>query len=113
MSENFYIKIGKRYKPIGVLLHDYLGEGVWVVCKHPYSRETISAKYMHGLFDVDKLENLKKLTIGEIGSLHKITEQILQELPLENFGTKLTYNDLVHKIVGMTYDKILEENKSK
>lgn len=113
MSENFYIKVGKRYKPMGVLLHDYLSEGVWVVSKHQYSRETTSAKYMNELFDVEKLENLKKLSIGEIGSLHKITEEILQELPISEIGNSFSYNDLVHKIVGMTYDKILEESKRK
>ena len=114
MDDNFYIKVGKRYKPMGVLLRDRLCEGVWVVSKHHNSNETINADYMKDLFGVEKLENLQKLSLGELGSLHKLTEDVMQSFDFnEYFKESFTITDLVHKIVGLTYDKILEEQKKK
>ena len=113
MDDHVYMKKGKRYYPIGVYYsRDYLTEGVWVVSKDKNSTEITSANYMKDLFGLDKKENVKALSVGELGNLHKITEQVIRDVPFSEFENGFTYTEMVHKIVGATYENILKSQKN-
>ena len=82
---NIYIKQGRRYKPIGMYIHDTynLSEGVWAVLKHKYSKETISGEYLKDLFTLNKMSNIEKVSFAELADMHRTANEIVAKMPDE------------------------------
>lgn len=81
---NIYIKQGRRYKPVGMYIHDtLLYEGVWAVLKHKYSKEIISGEYLKDLFTLNKMSNIEKVSFAELADMHRTANEIVAKMPDE------------------------------
>lgn len=81
---NIYIKQGRRYKPVGMYIHDTnLSEGVWAVLKHKYSKEIVSGEYLKDLFTLNKMSNIEKVSFAELADMHRTANEIVAKMPDE------------------------------
>lgn len=82
---NIYIKQGRRYKPVGMYIHDTynLSEGVWAVLKHKYSKEIVSGKYLKDLFTLNKMSIIEKVSFAELADMHRTANEIVAKMPDE------------------------------
>lgn len=72
---NIYIKQGRRYKPVGMYIHDTfnLSEG----------KETISGEYLKDLFTLNKMSNIEKVSFAELADMHRTANEIVAKMPDE------------------------------
>ena len=82
-TDIYYIKEGRRYKPVGMYSQNNLYEGVWVVLKHKYSIETVNGEYLKDLFTLDRMSNIEKVTFAELGDMHRTANEIIAKIPDE------------------------------
>ena len=103
VDNKLYRKInGKYYAWEMDLRNDHLPEGVWVIVRHKSCTSFTSGKYLREQFRLDKASDIKEVSLAELGSLEKLTRQVLDALPSDYRG--LSINDLVHLIVGKIYE---------
>ena len=84
------------------LKNDHLPEGVWVITRHKSCTSFTSGKYLREQFRLDKASDIKEVSLAELGSLEKLTREVLDALP-SDYRNRTT-NDLVHLIVGTIYE---------
>lgn len=103
-----YIKVGKRYEPIGALIQDeLLTEGVWVVARHRCSRSITSSRYMDEIFQVHKCSNLEKLTIAQKGNIEKLCDDAVTAM----MGQRLSTYELVRRAVANVVNQLLDNSE--
>ena len=103
VSDTVYRKInGKYYAWEMDLKNDHLPEGVWVITRHKSCTSYTSGSYLREQFKLDKASDIKKVSLAELGSLEKLTSEVLDALP-SDYRNRTT-NDLVHLIVGKIYE---------
>ena len=84
------------------LKNDHLPEGVWVITRHKSCTSYTSGSYLREQFKLDKASDIKEVSLAELGSLEKLTSEVLDALP-SDYRNRTT-NDLVHLIVGKVYE---------
>ena len=110
VDNKLYRKINGRYYPWEMdLRNDHLPEGVWVITRHKSCTSWTSGSYLREQFKLDKASDIKEVSLAELGSLEKLTREVLDALPSDHRNR--TTNDLVHLIVGKVYE--LSKNKEK
>ncbi len=96
-------KINGKYYPWEMdLKNDHLPEGVWVITRHKSCTSRTSGSYLREQFRLDKASDIKEVSLAELGSLEKLTREVLEALP-NDYRNRST-NDLVHLIVGKVYE---------
>ena len=96
-------KINGKYYPWEMdLRNDHLPEGVWVITRHKSCTSFTSGKYLREQFRLDKASDIKEVSLAELGSLEKLTREVLDALP-SDYRNRTT-NDLVHLIVGTIFE---------
>ena len=91
------------------LKNDHLPEGVWVIVRHKSCTSFTSGKYLREEFRLDKASDIKEVSLAELGSLEKLTREVLDELP-SDYRNRTTH-DLVHLIVGKVYELTKKKKK--
>ena len=108
VDNNLYRKINGKYYPWEMdLKKDHLPEGVWVITRHKSFTSFIEGKYLREQFRLDKASDIKEVSLAELGSLEKLTREVLESLP-DDYRNRTTI-DLVHLVVGKVYE--LSKNK--
>lgn len=103
VDNKLYRKInGKYYAWEMDLKNDHLPEGVWVIVRHKSCTSMTSGKYLREQFRLDKASDIKEVSLAELGSLEKLTREVLESLP-DDYRNRTTI-DLVHLIVGKVYE---------
>lgn len=103
VDNKLYRKInGKYYAWEMDLRNDHLPEGVWVITRHKSCTSFTSGSYLREQFKLDKASDIKEISLAELGSLEKLTREVLDALP-SDYRNRTT-NDLVHLIVGKIYE---------
>lgn len=103
VDNKLYRKINGKYYPWEMdLKNDHLPEGVWVITRHKSSTSYTSGSYIREQFKLDKASDIKEVSLAELGSLEKLTSEVLDALP-SDYRNRTT-NDLVHLIVGKVYE---------
>ena len=103
VDNKLYRKInGKYYAWEMDLRNDHLPEGVWVITRHKYCTSFTSGSYLREQFRLDKASDIKEVSLAELGSLEKLTREVLDALP-SDYRNRTT-NDLVHLVVGKVYE---------
>lgn len=103
VDNKLYRKInGKYYAWEMDLRNEHLPEGVWVITRHKSCTSFTSGKYLREQFRLDKASDIKEISLAELGSLEKLTREVLDALP-SDYRNRTT-NDLVHLIVGTIFE---------
>ena len=103
VDNKLYRKINGKYYPWEMDLKNYhLSEGVWVITRHKSCTSWTSGSYLREQFKLDKASDIKEVSLAELGSLEKLTREVLEALP-NDYRNRST-NDLVHLIVGKVYE---------
>ena len=103
VDNKLYRKINGKYYPWEMdLRNDHLSEGVWVIVRHKSCTSFTSGKYLREQFMLEKASDIKEVSLAELGSLEKLTREVLDALP-SDYRNRTT-NDLVHLIVGKVYE---------
>lgn len=103
VDNNLYRKINGKYYPWEMdLKNDHLPEGVWVITRHKSCTSFIEGKHLREQFRLDKASDIKEVSLAELGSLEKLTREVLESLP-DDYRNRTTI-DLVHLIVGKVYE---------
>ena len=103
VDNKLYRKINGKYYPWEMdLKNDHLPEGVWVITSHKSCTSFTSGSYLREQFKLDKASDIKEVSLAELGSLEKLTSEVLDALP-SDYRNRTT-NDLVHLIVGKVYE---------
>lgn len=103
VDNKLYRKINGKYYPWEMdLRNEHLPEGVWVITRHKSCTSFTSGKYLREQFRLDKASDIKEVSLAELGSLEKLTREVLDALP-SDYRNRTT-NDLVHLIVGTIYE---------
>lgn len=106
-SSQIFRKEYGKYRPCGCLVHDdHLTEGVWVVTKGNGRKHITSGNYIDGLFRLDKVANLAKLTIAERAGLSKIIDDVYFSHD-DDYRGKSEYEVFAMK-VSAVIDKLLK-----
>lgn len=73
---------GNKYYPVGCLCphDDHLTEGVWVVTRGKGHKCITSGEYLIGKFKAQKVCNLEKLNIAQLGMLEKVCSEVFREM---------------------------------
>ena len=110
VDNKLYRKInGKYYAWEMDLRNDHLPEGVWVITRHKSCISFTSGSYLREQFRLDKASDIKEVSLAELGSLEKLTREVLGALP-SDYRNRTT-NDLVHLVVGKVYELSKEKKK--
>ena len=83
VSDNLYVKVGKRYVPYGIRLNeDYLTDGVYVVrCDKQCGMRSISSVgYLEECYRIDKVSNNYRITTEKMASLKDYADYAIEEL---------------------------------
>ena len=103
VDNKLYRKINGKYHPWEMdLRNEHLPEGVWVITRHKSCTSFTSGKYLREQFRLDKASDIKEVSLAELGSLEKLTREVLDALP-SDYRNRTT-NDLVHLIVGTIFE---------
>lgn len=103
VDNKLYRKINGKYYPWEMdLRNEHLPEGVWVITRHKLCTSFTSGKYLREQFGLDKASDIKEISLAELGSLEKLTREVLDALP-SDYRNRTT-NDLVHLIVWKVYE---------
>lgn len=103
VDNKLYRKINGKYYAWGMdLKNEHLPEGVWVITRHKSCTSMASGKYLREQFRLDKASDIKEVSLAELGSLEKLTREVLDALP-SDYRNRTT-NDLVHLIVGTIFE---------
>lgn len=103
VDNKLYRKINGKYYPWEMdLKNDHLPEGVWVITRQKSCTSMTSGKYLREQFRLDKASDIKEVSLAELGSLEKLTKEVLESLP--NDYRNRTTSDLAHLIVGKVYE---------
>lgn len=103
VDNKLYRKINGKYYPWEMdLKNDHLPEGVWVITRHKSCTSFTRGSYLREQFKLDKASDIKEVSLAELGSLEKLTREVLEALP-SDYRNRTT-NDLVRLIVGKVYE---------
>lgn len=103
VDNKLYRKVNGKYYPWEMELKNYhLPEGVWVITRHKSCTSYTRGSYLREQFKLDKASDIKEVSLAELGSLEKLTSEVLDALP-SDYRNRTT-NDLVHLIVGKVYE---------
>ena len=103
VDNKLYRKInGKYYAWEMDLKNDHLPEGVWVIVRHKSCTSFTSGKYLREQFRLDKASDIKEESLAELGSLEKLTKEVLESLP--DGYRYIPTSDLVRLIIGKVYE---------
>ena len=103
VDNKLYRKInGKYYAWEMDLKNDHLPEGVWVIVRHKSCTSFTSGKYLREQFRLDKASDIKEVSLAELGSLEKLTKEVLESLP--DGYRYIPTSDLVRLIIGKVYE---------
>ena len=103
VDNKLYRKINGKYYPWELdLKNDHLPEGVWVIVRHKSCTSMTSGKYLREQFRLDKASDIKEVSLAELGSLEKLSKEVLESLP-DDYRNRTTI-DLVHLVVGKVYE---------
>lgn len=83
VSDNLYVKVGRKYVPYGRRLNeDYLTDGVYVVrCDKQYGMRSIAAVgHLEECYRIDKVSNNYRITTEQLASLEDYSDFALGEL---------------------------------
>ena len=83
VSDNLYVKVGRKYVPYGRRLNeDYLTDGVYVVRydKQCGMRSISSVGYLEECYRIDKVSNNYRITTEQMASLEDYSDYVLKEL---------------------------------
>lgn len=83
VSDNLYVKVGRKYIPYGRRLNeDYLTDGVYVVrCDKQYGTRSIAAVgHLEECYRIDKVSNSYRITTEQLASLEDYSDFALGEL---------------------------------
>ena len=78
-----------------------------MIVRHKSCTSFTSGKYLREQFRLDKASDIKEVSLAELGSLEKLSREVLESLP-DDYRNRTT-SDLVHLIVGKVYE--LSKNK--
>ena len=103
VDNKLYRKINGKYYPWEMdLRNDHLPEGVWVITRHKSCTSFTGGKYLREQFRLDKASDIKEVSLAELGSLEKLTKEVLESLP--DGYRYIPTNDLVRLIIGKVYE---------
>lgn len=126
VSDNLYVKVGRKYVPYGRRLNEnYLTDGVYVVrCDKQCGMRSISSVgYLEECYRIDKVSNNYRITTEQMASLEDYSDYVwkeLQKLRSEKHtnGYGLSTADEIACIVGSVFKfseilkKRIEEEKT-
>lgn len=106
------VRHGNRteYVQESMLLHQGLGEGVWVVTKHIYSKSYTNGKYLNDCFMCLKASDIQDVSLAKLGGMDKLADYLCHnwdKLPKET-----SHYDMCRAIVGLLF-KYEEEKDGK
>ena len=91
------------------LKNNHLSEGVWVVTRHKSCTSWTRGSYLREQFRLDKASDIKEVSLSELGSLEKLTHEVLDAIPSDYRSRNIS--DWIHLVVGKVYE--LSKNKEK
>lgn len=89
VSDNLYVKVGRKYVPYGRRLNeDYLTDGVYVVrCDKQCGMRSIAAVgHLEECYRIDKVSNNYRITTEQLASLEDYSDFALEELRKHKSG---------------------------
>lgn len=105
------VKRGSKYayEPCSMLMTNDLGEGVWVVVKHPGHRSITNGRYLNERYMCLKASDIQDVSLAKLGGMERLANHLSshwRELPRD-----VSQYDLCRAIVGilMSYEKEKEE----
>ena len=103
VDNKLYRKINGKYYPWEMdLRNNHLSEGVWVITRHKSCTSWTMGSYLREQFRLDKASDIDEVSFAELGSLEKLTHEVLDEIPSDYRSRNI--NDLIHLIVGKVYE---------
>ena len=106
-----YRKVGKRYEPCSMLMTNDLGEGVWVVTKHPYGRRITSGMYLRDMFMCQKASDIQDIPLSTLGAMDKLAEHLSRHY--DELPKNVSQADLCRAIVGLLFKYENERDNGK
>lgn len=99
-----YTHNGKTtYEPYSMHLRDEeLGEGVWVVTKHIYSRSMASGKYLRDMFMCQKASDIQDVSLAKLGGMDKLANYLSYRW--EDLPKNCSQYELCQAIVGILFE---------
>lgn len=121
---NVYRKVGNKYVPFGVIMHDkdWLQGGVFVVRsdKEHGMRSYAESEYLQECFRIEKVSNNYRITAEQLASLEDYVDFCYTELrKFENErhskGIGISYEEKIQVVVGSVFkfSDILKERIAK
>ena len=105
MDNNVYKKVGRKYKPIGLLVDDhYLGDGFWYVSHGKGTKSITNVNYMAELYHLPYKRG--EVDFGESADLHYFTEELMDSQEWRELTSKPhSLMDVVTFVVGKCYEQ--------
>ena len=94
---------GKRvvYEPCSMLLTNDIGEGVWVVVKHPYGRSISRGEYLRDCFRCHKVSEIDDFPLARLGGMERLADYLSRNW--DSLPKNTSQYDLCRAIVGLLY----------